>query len=71
MLVLEQDRSRIRTFNYRGIYLGDIVPPGLPEKAQIATFAFGPDSTLWLGEATNGEILLYDYPSMRLRRQSM
>lgn len=69
VLVLEQDRSRIRTFNYRGIYLGDIVPAGLPEKAQIAAFAFGPDSTLWLGETTNGEILLYDYPSMRLRRR--
>jgi len=69
VLVLELDRTRIRTFNYRGIYLGDVVPTGLPEKYQIAAFTLGPDSTLWLGEGTNGEILLYDYPSMRLRRR--
>lgn len=69
VLVLEQNRGRIRTFTYRGIYLGDIVPSGLSEKAQISTFALGPDSTLWVGEATNGEVLLYDYPSMRLRRR--
>ena len=69
VLVLEQDRTRIRTFNYRGIYLGDLVPAGFPEKGQIAAFALGPDSTLWIGETNNGEILLYDYPSMRLRRR--
>jgi len=69
VLVLEQDRTRIRTFNYRGLYLGDLVPAGFPEKGQIAAFALGPDSTLWIGETTNDELLLYDYPSMRLRRR--
>lgn len=69
VLVLEQDRTRIRTFNYRGIYLGDLVPAGLPDDYQIAAFTLGPDSTLWLADGKNGEILLYDYPSMRLRRR--
>lgn len=69
VLVLEQDRTRIRTFNYRGIYLGDLVPAGFPEKGQIGAFTLGPDSTLWIGESTTGEVMLYDYPSMRLRRR--
>jgi DNA-binding beta-propeller fold protein YncE len=69
VLVLDNDRGRIHAFNYRGIHLGDLVPERLPEKGQIAAFAFGPDGSLWIGEASNGEILLYDYPSMRLRRR--
>ena len=69
ILVLEQDRTRIRTFNYRGIHLGDLVPAGLPGDAQIAAFTLGPDGALWLADGRNGEILLYDYPGMRLRRR--
>jgi DNA-binding beta-propeller fold protein YncE len=69
VLVLEYDRTRLRRFDYRGVYLGDAVPTNLPERGYIATFALGPDSTLWIGEGSGGEILVYDYPSMRLRRR--
>jgi tripartite motif-containing protein 71 len=69
VLVLEQDRTRLRIFNYRGLHLGDLVPAGLAERYQIAAFTLGPDSTLWIAEGMSGEILLYDYPSMRLRRR--
>jgi tripartite motif-containing protein 71 len=68
-LVLEQDRTRIRRFNYRGVYLGDLEPKNFAVDGQIATFCLGPDSTIWIGEARNGEVLVYDYPSMRLRRR--
>lgn len=68
LLVLEADRSRIRRFNYRGVSLGDLVPPGLPGKGQIAAFAFGPDGTFYVGDGSS-EILVYDYATMRLKRR--
>lgn len=69
VVVLERDRSRLRIFNYRGVYQGDLVPPRLGEKAQIAAFCFGPDATLWIADNGAGEILVYDYPSLRLKRR--
>jgi len=69
VLVLERDRTRLRQFNYRGRPLPDIVPPGLPGKKFISAFAFGPDGTLYVGETSASEILVYDYPSMRLKRR--
>jgi len=69
VLVLERDRTRIRVFNYRGLQLADLVPPGLPEKGIIAAFAFGPDGTFYVGESTSAEILVYDYRAMKLKRR--
>jgi tripartite motif-containing protein 71 len=69
VIVLERDRGRLRAFSYRGVYQKDLVPPGLPEKAQIAAFFFAPDATLWIAENGAGEILAYDYPSLRLKRR--
>jgi len=68
-LVLERDRTRIRLFNYRGVYLGDLVPPSLPKRASIAAIAFGSDGTLYVAEGNTSEILVYDYASMRLKRR--
>ncbi|MGK2855881.1 MAG: 6-bladed beta-propeller [Thermoanaerobaculia bacterium] len=69
VLVLERDRVRIRVFTYRGVQLPDIAPPGLPDNALITTFAFGPNGTFYVGESSSSEILVYDYPSMRLKRR--
>jgi len=69
VLVLERDRTRIRQFNYRGRPLPDIVPQGLPGKGLIAAFAFGQDGSLYVGETSASEILVYDYPSLRLKRR--
>lgn len=69
LLVLEQDRTRIRQFNYRGVYLGDLVPPNLGEKPQIAAIAFGPDGSLYVGDNASGEILIYSYPALRLKKR--
>jgi DNA-binding beta-propeller fold protein YncE len=69
VVILEHDRSRLRLFNYRGVYLGDVVPPNLPEKGQIAAFAFGGSGLLYIGEATAGEIQIYDYATMKLKRR--
>ena len=69
VLVLENDRSRIRLFNYRGVYLGDLVPPSLAQRAQIAAIAFGPDGMLYVGESASSEVFVYEYPSMTLKRR--
>lgn len=67
-LILERDRSSIRTFNYRGEYQGDLVPPSLPEKPVIASIA-ADGEFLYVAESTEGEVFVYDYPSMKLRRR--
>ena len=69
VLVLERDRTRIRQFSYRGRPLPDIVPPKLPGNGFIAAIAFGPDGALHVGESSTSEILVYEYPSMRLKRR--
>lgn len=69
VLVLENDRSRIRLFNYRGVYLGHLVPTSLPEKAQIAAIAFDPDGLLYVGEMRSAEIFVYEYPALKLKRR--
>ena len=69
VLVLERDRSRIRLFNYRGVYLGDLELPRFPEEGQIAAFAFGPDGMFYVGESSAAEVLVYHYGEMSLRRR--
>ncbi|MBK5260145.1 MAG: NHL repeat-containing protein [Thermoanaerobaculia bacterium] len=69
ILVLERDRTKIRLFNYRGVYLGDLVPPSLPGKGRIAAFAFGPNGLFYVAETGSGEMLVYDYAAMTLKRR--
>lgn len=69
VLVLESDRTRIPTFDYRGRFRGDLVPGNFPAKGNITAMAFGPDATLWIAEGSEAEVRVYDYPSMRLRRR--
>lgn len=69
VIILERDRTKLRIFSYRGVYQGDLELPRLAQDAQIASFCFGPDSTLWIAENHAGEVLAYDYPSLRLKRR--
>jgi len=59
VFVLDSDRNRIKTFNYRGQPLGDLALPGLPPKPAFGTIAFDADGNLYVGENESCQVLVY------------
>jgi DNA-binding beta-propeller fold protein YncE len=57
--VLDNDRSRIKTFSYRGEPLGDAVLPGLPAKPSFGAIAIDPDGNLYVGENETCQVRVY------------
>jgi hypothetical protein len=59
--VLDDDRSRIKVFSYRGDFLAYLDPPGFDprEKASFTAITFDEEGDLWLGESRSGQVVAY------------
>ena len=58
--VLDIDRTRVKTFNYRGEFLGHLEHPDLSSKGVIATMAIDYEGNLYIGEHESGQIFVFD-----------
>lgn len=67
LLAIQGDRSRVRIFDYRGVYQRDLDVKGTGEKPSFGALAFDSAGNLYLGENTSGQILVYDR-ELKLRR---
>jgi DNA-binding beta-propeller fold protein YncE len=59
LLVLDDDRSRIKVLSYRGEYVGDLALPGLPEHPTFGAIAFDAEGNLYVGENESGQVLVF------------
>ena len=59
VFVLDNDRSRIKMFSYRGEPLGDAVLPGLPAKPAFGAIVFDADGNLYVGENETCQVRIY------------
>lgn len=59
LLVLDNDRSRIKLLSYRGEYLGDLELPGIGDNALFGALAFDTDGNLYVGENESGQVLVF------------
>jgi DNA-binding beta-propeller fold protein YncE len=66
LLVLGEDRSRIRLLDARGEYLSDLALPSVPAKAVFGALATDTAGNLYVGENESGQVLVYD-ASLNLR----
>lgn len=57
--VLEGNRRRIRQFNYRGEYEGDLALPDLGEKPTITAIAYDEEGQLYVGEMATSQIFVF------------
>jgi len=57
LLVLDNDRSRIKVLSYRGEYLGDLELPGVGENPVFGAIALDADGNLYVGEDASGQVL--------------
>lgn len=60
--VIDSDRSRIKTFSYRGEYLGPLELPGLDPRTRPSFTAVTVDASgdLYVGESASGQVIAYD-----------
>jgi sugar lactone lactonase YvrE len=60
--VLDNERASIKTFSYRGEYLGPLELPGLDPKAKpsFTAIAFDEGGNLYVGESRTGQVLGFD-----------
>lgn len=66
VLLLDQDRSRVARLDWRGRYVGPLELQGLPAEPVITALALDDDDNLYVGESSEGEVLVYG-PERRLR----
>jgi sugar lactone lactonase YvrE len=59
LYVLDNDRSKIKVFTYRGEPLGVAKLPGLPEKPNFGALAFDADGNLYVGENESCQVLVF------------
>jgi len=59
VLILDRDRSRIHSFNYRGVGKGDLALADLPKNVEIGAVAFDGDGNLYVGENRSGQIFVF------------
>jgi DNA-binding beta-propeller fold protein YncE len=68
--VLDQERSRIKVYSYRGEFQGYVEPPGLgDEKPLLTAIAFDEAGDLWVGDSRSGQVVAYGrglQPRLRL-----
>jgi DNA-binding beta-propeller fold protein YncE len=64
--VLDNDRSHVKAFSYRGESLGNLALPSLGEKPAIGTIAMDGDGNLYVGENESGQVLVYG-PDLKLK----
>jgi DNA-binding beta-propeller fold protein YncE len=68
LLVLDNDRSRIKVLSYRGEYLGDLELPGLRGTPRFGALAFDAEGNLYVGENETGQVLAFSpdlHPRLR------
>ena len=68
LLVIEGDRSHIRTFNYRGEYKGDLTLDGMEKKPIFGAVAYDASGYVYIADNRSGQIFVYT-PDMKLKRQ--
>jgi sugar lactone lactonase YvrE len=56
LLVVEADRTKIRRFDYRGEYRGDVELPAVDHKRVIAAIAYDANGNLYVGDNATAEI---------------
>ena len=66
VFVLDNDRTAVKAFTYRGEPLGTLSLQGLGDKPAIGTIAADPDGNLYVGETDQGQVLVYD-PELNLK----
>jgi DNA-binding beta-propeller fold protein YncE len=66
LLVLDNDRSRIKVLSYRGEYLSDLALPGVGQEARFGALACDAEGNLYVGENESGQVLVYS-PDLRMR----
>jgi DNA-binding beta-propeller fold protein YncE len=66
LLVLDNDRSRIKVLSYRGEYLSDLALPGLGAKPRFGALATDAEGNLYVGENESGQVLVFS-PDLRPR----
>ena len=66
LLVLDNDRSRIKVLSYRGEYLSDLALPGLRETPRFGALACDAEGNLYVGENESGQVLVFS-PDLRPR----
>jgi DNA-binding beta-propeller fold protein YncE len=66
LLVLDNDRSRIKVLSYRGEYLSDLDLPGIKGQPTFGALAVDGDGNLYVGENESGQVLVYS-PELKLR----
>ena len=66
LLVLDNDRSRIKVLSYRGEYLGDLELPGLRGTPRFGALAFDAEGNLYVGENESGQVMVFS-PDLRPR----
>ena len=59
LLVLDNDRTRVAVLDWRGEYVGPLALPGLPDRPVLGAIALDGDGNLYLGENSDGEVLVY------------
>ena len=64
--VLDNDRSKIKVFSYRGQYLGPLELPGVGEKPVFGALTFDADGNLYVGENESCRVLVYG-PDRKLK----
>jgi len=66
--VLDNDRTTVKAYTYRGDPLGHLDLPGLGEKPIIGTIAMDADGNLYVGENESCQVLVYG-PDLRSRQR--
>lgn len=60
--VIDGDRTRIKTFSYRGDFLGNLELPGFDpkKKPSFTAMTFDASGDLYVGESTSGQVVAFD-----------
>lgn len=60
--VIDSDHARIKTYSYRGEFLGYLDPPGFEgrEKPSFTAITFDLNGDLYVGESRSGQVVAYD-----------
>jgi DNA-binding beta-propeller fold protein YncE len=68
LLVLDNDRSRIKVLSYRGDYQGELALPGLRGTPRFGALAVDAEGNLYVGEDESGQVLVFSpdlHPRLR------
>ncbi len=60
--VIDSDHTRIKTYSYRGEFVGFLEPPGFDpkDKPSFTAITFDANGDLYVGESRSGQVVAYD-----------